>query len=60
MILFQHRHFQAVTFCGVDGNIIPCIGMSHDAHAWIGRQDSFQPLSSFRRSIRDDDLTGML
>lgn len=49
-----------MTLRGFDGDLIPCIRVTDNAHAGIGGQDSFQALSRFRCPIRDDDLTSVL
>ena len=49
-----------MTFRGFDGDLVPRIRVSDHAHAWVGRQDSFQPFGGFGRSVRNDDLTCVL
>lgn len=56
----QHRHLDAVTFRRCDGDLIPRVGVSDHAHAWIGGQDAFQPASRFGSPIRHDDLSRVL
>jgi hypothetical protein len=56
----QHRHFDAVTFRRIDGNFIPRISVSDHSHAWVCRQDSFQPARRFFRPVCHDDLPRML
>ncbi len=49
-----------MTFCGLDGDLIPRVSVSDHAHAGVCRQDTFQPLSGFGRAVGHDDLACML
>ncbi len=47
-------------FSCLNGLRVARIGMAHDAHAGVGRQDTFQAFGRLGRAISDDDLPGML
>ena len=48
--LLQHRHLDAMTFRGFDGDLIARVGVADDAHAGIRCQDPLQPDAPLRAS----------
>ena len=58
--LLQHRHLDTVSFRRFNGDLIPRVGVSDDAHAWVRCQDSFQSPSRFWRPVCHDNLSRVL
>ena len=60
IIATQHRHLDPPSLRCFHRFWVARIGMTHDTHARVGGQDTFEAAGCFGGTIGDDDLPGVL